>query len=78
MSADLLEKLEAIDLAILTDVVRQDRGDPELVLLDWTVSPLSHEKIIDTTGGLFCFNVQGQGEQGIQSWKVVLKCINNP
>ena len=78
MSADLLEKLEAIDLAILTDVVRQDRGDPALVLLDWTVSPLSHEKIIDTTGGLFCFNGQGQGEQGIQSWKVVLKCINNP
>lgn len=78
MTGDLLEQFKTIDQAILTDVVRKDQRDPDLVILDWTVEPLSHEKIISTTGGLFCFSGQSQGTQGIQAWKVVLKCINNP
>jgi len=78
MTDDLLEQLKRIDQALLTKVVRKDQNNPDLVLLDWTVEPLSHEKIIDTTGGLFCFSGQGQTIQSIQSWKVVMKCINNP
>jgi hypothetical protein len=78
MTIDLLDQLKEIDRAILTEVVRKDQHNPDLVLLDWLIEPLSHEKIIDTTGGLFCFSGQCQGEQGIQPWKVVMKCINNP
>jgi hypothetical protein len=78
MSNDLPEQLEAIDQAFLTEVVRKDQHNPNLVILDWTVEPLSHEKIIDTTAGLFCFSGHYRGAQGIQHWKVVLKCINNP
>jgi len=78
MTDDLLEQLKETDQAVLTDVVRKDQLDPDLVIVDWMVEPLSHEKIISTTGGLFCFSGQGQGTQGIKPWKVVLKCINNP
>jgi hypothetical protein len=78
MTDDVLEQLKAIDQAVLTDVVRQDQHNLDLVLLDWTVEPLSHEKIIDTTGGLFCFSGQSQNSKGIRPWKVVMKCINNP
>jgi phosphotransferase family enzyme len=78
MTDDLVEQFKAIDQAVLTDVVRKAQQDSELVLLDWTVEPLNHEKIIDTTGGLFCFSGQSQSAQGIRPWKVVMKCINNP
>jgi len=78
MTDDLQEQLKGIDQTVLTDVVRKDQQDPDLVILDWTVEPLGHEKIISTTGGLFCFSGQSQGTHGIQPWKVVLKCINNP
>ena len=78
MTDDVLQQLKAMDQAILTGVVRKDQNDPELVLLDWTVEPLSHEKIIETTGGLFCFSGQSQGTHSIRPWKVVMKCINNP
>jgi hypothetical protein len=78
MTDDILEQLKAINQAVLTNVVRKDQRDHELVLVNWTVAPLSHEKIIETTGGLFCFSGQGQGAKGIQPWKVVMKCINNP
>lgn len=78
MSDELLEQLKKIDPDVLTDVVRKDQRNSELVLLDWTVNPLSHEKIIDTTGGLFCFSGQSQSPQGVRPWKIVMKCINNP
>jgi len=78
MTSDLLEQLKRMDQAVLMEVVRKDQHNPDLVILDWTVEPLSHEKISDTTGGLFCFSGQCQGREGIQPWKVILKCINNP
>lgn len=78
MTDDLLEQLKAIDPAILTDVVRKDQRDPNLVIVDWSVEPLGHEKIIDTTGGLFCFSGHGQSKEGLRTWKVVLKSIKDP
>ena len=61
MTDDLQEQLKGIDQTVLTDVVRKDQQDPDLVILDWTVEQLGHEKIISITGGLFCFNGQSQG-----------------
>ena len=78
MTDNLIEQLKEIDQSVLTDVVRRDQNDSDLVILDWTVEPLSHQKIIDTTGGLFCFSGRSQSTEGAQPWKVVLKCINNP
>jgi len=77
MTDDLLEQLKAMDQAVLTDVVRKDQHNSDLVILDWAVEPISHQKIVDSTGGLFCFSGRSQSTQGIQPWKVVVKCINN-
>ncbi len=78
MTGDLLEQLKGIDQAFLTEIVRKDQDNLDLTLLDWTVEPISHEKIIDTTGGLFCFSGQSQSARGRQPWKVVVKSIKNP
>jgi len=75
---DLLEQLKAMDQAVLTEAVRKDQHDPDLVILEWTVEPISHELLTDTTSGLFRFNGQGQSAKGNRPWTVVLKCINNP
>jgi hypothetical protein len=78
MTRDILQQLQALDTEIITEVVRKDQRDPELRLTDWVLEPLSHEKIIDTTGGLFRFSGHCSGPRGKQAWTVVLKCINNP
>lgn len=78
MTDTLLEQLKRMDQAVLTEVVRKDQRNPDLTILDWAVAPLNHEKIIDTTGGLFCFSGHCQGAKDIKPWKVVMKCINNP
>ncbi|MBN1937822.1 MAG: phosphotransferase [Anaerolineae bacterium] len=78
MVGDLLEQLKAVDQAVLTEAVRKAQQDPNLVILDWTVEPIGHEILTDTTTGLFRFNGQGQSAKGNRSWTVVLKCINNP
>ena len=46
MADDFLEQLKAIDVAILTEVVRKDQHNPGLTILDWTVEPINHEKVI--------------------------------
>lgn len=78
MAGDLLAQLRAMDPALLTQVVRKDQGDPDLVILDWTVEPISHEILTDTTAGLFRFSGQVQSANGKRPWAVVLKCMNNP
>ena len=58
MTSDLLGQLKRMDQAVLMEVVRKDQHNPKLVILDWIVEPLSHEKITDITGGLFCLSGQ--------------------
>ncbi len=64
MGGDLLVQIQAIDQAVLTRVVRKDQHDPDLVILDWTVEPIGHELLTDTTAGLFRFTGHGQSEKG--------------
>jgi hypothetical protein len=78
MPADPRTVLPMIDPTPLTDVVRQDQRNPAFDILTWTVQPLSHEKIIDTTGGLFLLSGTGRDDHGMQSWSIVLKILNNP
>jgi hypothetical protein len=78
MSEDMPEALKAIDSGVLTEVARRSLGLPAFRLIDWFVSPLLHEKVIETTGGLFCF--RGSGWDGIETkpWSAVLKIVNQP
>lgn len=78
MIVDFLTLLKKRDQAVLTEAVRKDQRDPDLVILDWTVEPLQHDILADTTTGLFRFTGQGLSSKGKRSWTVLLKWINNP
>jgi aminoglycoside phosphotransferase (APT) family kinase protein len=78
MSADSLTTSPVIDPTVLANVVRQQQRNPAFDILSWTIQPLSHEKIIDTTGGLFLLHGTGRDDHGLQAWSIVLKLLNNP
>ncbi len=78
MDTDILATLQALDPAILTDLVRQDQHNPKFDILDWKFEPLSHEKIIETTGGLYRFDGHGRDGDATKSWAIALKIINRP
>ena len=70
--------IQTIDPSVLTDVARQAARAPDLALIDWSAAPLTHEKVIETTGGLYRFSGHGRvGSQTI-SWSAVLKIILRP
>jgi hypothetical protein len=78
MVGDLLVQLKAMDQTVLTEIVRKDQHDSDLVILDWMVEPIQHDVLVDTTAGLFLFTGQSWSAKGNRSWKVLLKWINNP
>jgi hypothetical protein len=71
----LLEKLGAIDLVILTDVVRQDQRSPSFEITKWTVKRLS-DKGIANPDGLWLYSGLGNNGKETQAWSVVLKILN--
>lgn len=75
MSSDLLSTLQNSDPALLTEIVRKQQNSPMFELLDWTVEPISHARILDSTGGLFRFSGQGQDNGGVKAWSIVLKIL---
>lgn len=78
MNPDLPATLQALDPGALADLVRQDQRNPAFEILDWTVRPLDHEKIIATTGGLYRFSGYGRDGVATKPWALVLKIINRP
>ena len=74
MSDDLLEKLKAIDPAILTDVIRQDQNNPSFEITEWNVKRLS-DKGIANPDGLWLFSGRGNNGKEAQRWSVVLKIL---
>ena len=78
MITNNLEMLRQIDPNVLAGYVRQDQGSHSFELLDWTVNPMSHDKIIRTTGGLYRFTGQGVEAGATRPWSIVLKILNDP
>jgi hypothetical protein len=79
MNANTPVRVDTIDPAAITDVVRRAVGDPLFEVLTMSVAPLSHEKIIETTGGLY--HLSGMGSRAGDAstpWNVVLKVVNRP
>ena len=72
MLAGTLDVLKSIDPAVLAEAVRQAQRDPTFEIDEWSVQSLSHEKIIDTTGGLFVFSGTGRGGQETTPWAIVM------
>jgi hypothetical protein len=54
MAEDMARKLQAIDSAILTDVVRQDQRSPLFEVTGWSVRRLS-DKGVTNPDGLWLF-----------------------
>ncbi len=73
MSQDILDTLNAIDPNILAELARRSLNLLSFELGDWTVSPLAHEKVIETTGGLFAFYGHGEDGDVDKAWSVILK-----
>ncbi len=83
MTQNILETLRAIDPAELLEVVRQDQSSPTFEILDWHVEPFGDKMAnantgFDYIGQIFSFSGQGQDEQGIRPWRVVVKTFKDP
>jgi hypothetical protein len=78
MTDGILEKLSSIDPAFLAKLARQDTGAEAFELSDWSVTPVSHEAVVETTGGLYCFRGQGWDGYVSKPWSVILKIVNRP
>jgi hypothetical protein len=76
MTTTLLTQLQAIEPAVLTDVVRQDQRSPAFEITSWTANVLS-DKGVANPEGLFLFSGEGRDERGARSWSVVLKVIRS-
>lgn len=77
MNKNVLERLNAIDVTILTDVVRQDQRSPYFVITDWSIRRLS-DKGIANPDGLWLFSGRGHDSHEARSWSVVVKIFIQP
>ena len=67
-----LEKVRAVDPAVLVEVVRQDQRDPSFEITSWAVRRLS-DRGLASGDGPFCFYGHGRSGQSLRPWSVVLK-----
>lgn len=77
MTEDLMARLKAIDLAILTDVVRQDQKSPSFEITEWSITRLS-DKGVANPDGLWLVSGCGHTGGASRSWSVVVKIIKRP
>ena len=71
MMNDSSPLLQAIDPAVLSVIAGQALRAPVIELGNWTVSPLSHEKVLETTGGLYCFEGHARTGEQNELWSAV-------
>jgi hypothetical protein len=74
MGNETLERLNATDPAVLTDIVRQDQNNPTFEITEWNVKRLS-DKGIANPDGLWLFSGWGNSGKEIYPWSVVLKIL---
>src|SRR3990172_3085852 len=74
MAEDILARLNAIDLTILTDVVRQDQRSPSFEITEWSIRRLSDKGIINPNG-LWLLSGEGHDSEGSRPWSVVMKIL---
>lgn len=77
MMEAMLDRLQRIDLDLLTDVVRQDQQESSLVITDWAAQPLSDKGIINP-GGLWALDGHARTAHGTCTWSLVIKALRRP
>ena len=65
----------ALDSVMLTEVARRALNDAGAQLVDWALIPLSHEKVIETTGGIYRVQGQALADGAVKPWTAVLKVV---
>jgi hypothetical protein len=73
----MLDQLRAIDMNVLTEVVRQDQESPAFHIDEWQVDYLSHKGVANPEG-LFRFSGSGYDANGKRPWSLVLKILRKP
>lgn len=78
MPTDTTTILHALDTSTLTQIIQQAPPWADYEVTDWTVEPINHTTLIDTTGGLY--RLKGYVRQGAAEmpWSVVLKILSRP
>ena len=75
MPEDCLGRLQANDLALLTDVVRQDQRSPTFGITEWSIKRLS-DKGIQNPDGLWLVSSSGHAGNTTQPWSIVVSSIS--
>ena len=73
----MAQTLPSIDIAELTNVVRQDQRSVVFEVLDWTVSTLSDRSTVNQDG-LLRVSGHGRDSLGVRPWSVALKIMMKP
>src|SRR6187431_1016958 len=76
MAEVMEEKLNALDPALLAEIVRMDQNNPSFEIKEWSVKRLS-DKGITNPDGLWLFNGIGNDGKRSRPWSVVLKIIQS-
>src|SRR3954447_8243536 len=71
----LPEKLQAIDRALLTPLVRQLFRSEAVEVLDWHLTPIQFGIINPLTFGIFRISGTANDNHAILSWTMVLKIL---
>jgi len=77
MIENLAARLQAVDPALLADVVRQDQRSQAFEIADWAVGRLSNNGA-NSPDGLWLFSGSGGVGGAARPWSVVLKIIERP
>jgi hypothetical protein len=74
----MLDQFQSIDPTVLADVARKCLNHADAQVAEWSVSPVSHEKVIESTAGLYRFQGHAQVDGEMQPWSAVLKILRKP
>jgi hypothetical protein len=77
MNNDILQRLNTVDAAILTDVVRQDQRSSSFIITNWSVQRLRDQGIANPDG-LWLFSGRGHNSHNERPWSVVVKIFIRP
>ena len=75
MSADFDAQVHALDRSALTPIVQAALENPEAVMLDWTVQPLTG---FSAVGYLFRLTGTARVQSDVRNWSLILKIVPSP
>ncbi len=75
MSSDFDAQVHALDRTTLTPIVQSALENPEAVMLDWTIQPLTG---FSAVGYLFRLTGRARVQSAVLDWSLILKIVPSP